>query len=238
MFKSAIFDLDDTLYNYKDINNIAVKKACEYACIELNIDKRTFYEAFKIGRESTKNIMLYDCAAQHNRLIYFQKTLEILGVNPIAHALDLYDIYWNTILDEMRLNNGVIELFEYLKNKKIKIAICTDLTAHIQHRKLRMLGIKNYIDCIVTSEETGLEKPNHVMFELCLKKLGLQPQEAFYVGDSFKKDIIGANSVGIFPIWFNDKKNQINNNDIEFEEIKEISEVINILEKQMRDTNG
>ena len=231
MFKGAIFDLDDTLYNYKDINNIAIEKVCEYVCVQLNIDKHTFYNAFEIARENTKNFMTYDCAAQHNRIIYFQKTLEVLGVNPIAYALEMYDIYWNTMLKKMELNDGVLDLFEYLKEKNIKIGICTDLTTHIQHRKLRKLEIDKYIDCIVTSEEAGLEKPNPRMFELCLKKLGLQPQETFYVGDSFKKDIIGANSVGIFPIWLSDNKKNFSVDGMKFEEINNIKKVINICER-------
>ncbi|EKQ50528.1 MULTISPECIES: HAD-IA family hydrolase [unclassified Clostridium] len=234
MIKGAIFDLDDTLYNYKDINEIAINKVCEYICKQLNIDKNTFYTAFELGRENTKKFMTYDCAAKHNRIIYFQKTLESLGVNPIAYALEMYDIYWNTMLETMELNCGVIELFEYLKRNKIKIAVCTDLTTHIQHRKLRKLGIDKYIDCIVTSEEAGFEKPNPIMFKLCLDKLGLQPQETFYVGDSFKKDIIGAYNMGSAPIWFAEKENYIINKDIEFEHIKSITEVINIVEKQLR----
>lgn len=230
MFKGAIFDLDDTLYNYKDINDIAIESVCNYTCKKLNINKDTFHKAFNAGRESTKNSIKYDCAAQHNRIIYFQKTLEVLKVNPVSYALEMYDIYWNTMLNEMKLNRGVIELFEYLKNNKIKIAICTDLTTHIQHRKLRKLGIDKYIDCIVTSEEVGLEKPNAIMFELCLEKLELNSKEVFYLGDSFKKDIIGASNVGILPIWINNNKRSTDSN-IRFEEIIEVNEIINMLEK-------
>ena len=225
MFKGAIFDLDDTLYNYKDINSIAIEKVSEYVCVQFNIGKHTFYKAFEIARESTKNFMTYDCAAQHNRIIYFQKTLEILGVNPIAYALEMYDIYWNTLLDKMKLNNGVIEVFEYLKEKKIKIAICTDLTTHIQHRKIRKLGIEKYIDCIVTSEEAGAEKPNIKMFNLCINKLNIKSNEAFYVGDSFEKDIIGASNAGIFPIWYNVKGKKARSVIFKYDEIKELMEI-------------
>lgn len=234
MIKGAIFDLDDTLYNYKYINETAINKVCEYACKQLNIDKNTFYKAFELGRENTKKFMPYDCAAKHNRIIYFQKTLEVLGLNPIEYALEMYDVYWNTMLDKMKLNFGVIELFDYLKKNNIKIAICTDLTTHIQHRKLRKLKIDKYIDCIVTSEEAGLEKPNPIIFKLCLDKLQLEAKETFYVGDSFKKDIIGASNVGIFPILIGDNKKPISNDDVKFRYINDINEIITIVEKHLR----
>lgn len=231
MIKGVIFDLDDTLYSYKDINDNAINKVCEYICKKLNINKENFYKAFELGRENTKKVMTYDCAAKHNRMIYFQKTLELLDENPISYALEMYDIYWNTMLETMKLNNGVIDLFEYLKRNKIKIAICTDLTTHIQHRKIRKLAIDKYIDCIVTSEEAGLEKPNPIIFELCLSKLGLGPQDTIYVGDSFKKDIIGSYNMGIMPVWFNENEINCAYKDIKFEHINSLTEVIEIFEK-------
>ncbi|MBN1075613.1 HAD family hydrolase [Clostridium botulinum] len=231
MFKAGIFDLDDTLYNYQKIHAIAMEKTCDYACINLDINKEIFYKAFESGKENTKKVITYDCASKHNRIIYFQKMLEFLGANPITYALELYDVYWDTMLDQIKLNDGVIKLFKYLKSRKIKIAICTDLTTHIQHRKLRKLGIQEYIDCIVTSEEAGLEKPNPIMFNLCLKKLNIIPEQAFYIGDSFKKDIIGAHNIGMFPIWFNVNKKVSISNDVNFKEIKKIDEVIKICEE-------
>lgn len=232
MFKGAIFDLDDTLYNYKDINDIAFKEVCKYACEQFDIDKDIFYNAFVRGRENTKKDLTYECAAMHNRMIYFQKTLEVLGMNPICHALELYDLYWNTVIEKMELNSGVIELFKYLKKNKIKIGICTDLTAHIQHRKLRKLEIEKYIDCIVTSEEAGFEKPNPIMFELCLKKLGVKPEETFYVGDCFEKDIIGASKAGIIPIWYSRGEVGRHSNVLLYENVKDLIEIKRIVKSK------
>lgn len=224
MFKAGIFDLDDTLYNYKKVNEIALNELKKYTYNTLSISAELFDEAFKYARNSTKEV-LEEYAAGHNRMIYFQKTLEFLGVNPIEYALEMYEVYWNSLLENMELNEGVIELFEYLKNNQIKIAICTDLTTHIQHRKLRKLGIGKYIDCIVTSEEAGVEKPSIKMFDLCMKKLGISSEEAFYVGDSFKKDIVGANNAGILPIWYV-KSNEISKkSDFAYKKITKLSQV-------------
>lgn len=224
MFKAGIFDLDDTLYNYKNVNEIALDELRKYTCSTLNISGKLFDEAFKYGRNSTKE-GLEEYAAGHNRMIYCQKTLEFLGINPILYSLEMYEVYWNTILENMKLNEGVLELFEYLKENKIKIAICTDLTTNIQHRKLRKLEIDKYIDCIVTSEEAGAEKPNIKMFNLCLKKLQISNNEAFYVGDSFKKDIVGANNAGILPIWYTRLNESIKKSDFIYKRITKLSQV-------------
>ena len=225
MIKAAIFDLDDTLYNYEAINKLAINNLCEYTCNILKISNQEFNEAFEYGRKATKE-ELGDCAAQHNRMLYCQKALEYLKVKPTLYALEMYEVYWKTVLENMFLNEGVIELFEFLKEKNIKIGICTDLTVHIQHRKIRKLGIDKYIDCIVSSEEAGREKPDFKMFNLCLKKLNITPDKAIYIGDSFKKDIIGAQNAGIKAFWFNGKSDKISKG----QQVKAIEHILDLKE--------
>lgn len=233
MYKGAIFDLDDTLYDYETNNTVAITELCRCMTSTLNISDHKFMEAFNYGRNATKN-GLGDCASQHNRIIYFQKALEFLNVKPSLYALEMYDIYWGTILNNITLNNGVIALFEYLRKSNAPICICTDLTAHIQHRKIRKLGLEHYIDVLVTSEEAGVEKPNPRIFELCLKKLELNPSEVFYVGDSFKKDIIGASNVGIQSFWYNPKKIVMETNGLNHIEVDTFDKIVEVLQYETK----
>lgn len=202
MIKAVIFDLDNTLYDYDAINEKAVQYAGDWLCQETGISYGEFQKAFNEGRALTKKYMR-DCASQHNRIIYFQKTSECLGLNPIRYSLELYEKYWGYMLDNMKLTQGADRLLKRLKDSGIRIAICTDLTTHIQHRKLRKLGIADYVDVFVSSEEADAEKPDMRMFDMTIRKLGILPQEAVYVGDSYSKDIIGAKNAGMLPVWFN-----------------------------------
>ena len=97
---------------------------------------------------------------------------------------------------------GAVEFIRKLKKFGIKTAICTDMTAQIQYRKIDKLGLSNDIDFMVSSEETGLEKPSPIMFELALKKMNVKANEAAYFGDSLERDIEGAANVGIKPFWY------------------------------------
>jgi FMN phosphatase YigB (HAD superfamily) len=56
---------------------------------------------------------------------------------------------------------------------------------------------------VMTSEETGREKPASVMFTLPLAQLDRKPSEAVMVGDSVASDIEGANAVGLTTVLFN-----------------------------------
>lgn len=224
MIKAVIFDLDDTLYEYKRINELAIKELCTYTCNSFKITEQEFEEAFLWARMQTKDV-LKNTAACHNRLLYCQKLLEYIGENPVCSALDMYDIYWNYMLEHMSLNDGVLEVFEYCRKQKISIGICSDLTIHIQHRKLRRLGIAQYIDAIVTSEEAGAEKPSKVMFEMIMEKLNVTADEVLFIGDSLEKDVIGAEKCGIKGIWYNETTDEV------YTSIQSIREVISLVDE-------
>ncbi|MDE7016493.1 MAG: HAD family hydrolase [Lachnospiraceae bacterium] len=199
--KAVIFDLDDTLYDYGELNKKAGKAVEDFTCKELGISGERYQEAYQFGREETKK-RLSDVGAGHNRLLYFQKTLEYLDVMPMPLSLRMYEEYWGIFLQEMKVFAGVKELFEYLWHKQVPIMICTDLTAHIQHRKIEALGIAPYIRYLVSSEEAGKEKPAKEIFSLCSEKLKLPPEDILYIGDHLEKDIKGASSAGMRTIWF------------------------------------
>lgn len=199
--KAVIFDLDNTLYDYDVINERAVESTGKWLCGETGISYEEFLRAFDEGRELTKKDMR-DCASRHNRMIYFQKTSECLKLNPIQYSLELYEKYWEYMLNNMQLVRGARQLLTRLKESGIKVAICTDLTTHIQHRKIKKLQITDYVDVFVSSEEADVEKPDIRIFRMVIEKLGIQPEEAIYVGDSYEKDIEGAKRAGIFPVWF------------------------------------
>ena len=205
MIKAVILDLDDTLYAYEPLDAKARARVCAYTCEQLGITAGKYEEAYLFGRSETKR-QLGDVGASHNRLLYYQKTLEYLGVNPMPMTLRLYEMYWGTFLEKMALFEGVREFINSLHKHKIKVMICTDLTAHIQHRKIEALGLASDICCLVTSEEAGREKPAPEVFILCLKKLGLPPEEVCCIGDSLVKDVEGAKAVGMQAILFQPKE--------------------------------
>jgi putative hydrolase of the HAD superfamily len=210
MIKAFIFDLDDTLYDCNYTNNGAsVDSVCRYTAQELlHMDEDKVREAFDRARLTLKENMIGDVASQHNRMLYFQRTLELLGQSPVSCALEMYDYFWKDFLNRIELYDGAKEFLQMLRDRDIKIAICTDMTVHIQHRKLRALGIDNLIDVLVTSEEVGVEKPAPEIYQAVLGKLQLSPKEVVFVGDSLKKDVEGPAKLGMTSVWYHEGKEE------------------------------
>lgn len=205
MIKAVILDLDDTLYAFEPLHEEAMERVCDYACKELGITAQQFEDAYAFGKNETKR-MLGDVASSHNRVLYCQKALEYLGVSVVPMSLRMYDIYWGTILERMCLRDGAKEFLGRMHEQGVKVLICTDLTVHIQHRKIETLGIENDIDYLVTSEEAGREKPSLEIFTFCLEKLGLSAEEVCCIGDSPVRDVEGARAAGIQAILFQSDK--------------------------------
>ena len=201
MIKAVVFDLDDTLYGYEALDREARDRVKELVCGELKIAAEVYEEAYAYGRSETKR-QLADMAASHNRLLYCQKTLEYLGVNPMPFSLRMYEAYWGTFLEKMRLFDGVREFVDRMREQEMTIMSCTDLTAHIQHRKIEALGLVEDIKYLVTSEEAGREKPAPEMFALCLEKLKKRPEEVCCIGDSLERDVKAALAAGMQAVQF------------------------------------
>ncbi len=64
-------------------------------------------------------------------------------------------------------------------------------------------GIADLFETIVISDEVGWRKPKPVIFETALRRMGLGPDEALFVGDRVDADVIGARGVGMPAVWIN-----------------------------------
>lgn len=190
--QAVIFDTDNTLYPYEPAHKAATRVTETKACELFGISIEKFKEVFKTARKNVK-AQLKKTASSHSRLLYYQQTIELLGLNTqILMTLDLEQTYWRTFLANCRLFPGIKNFILALKGKGITTAIITDLTAQIQFRKIIYLGLDSYFDYVVTSEEAGIDKPHHAPFEIALKKLQIAPENIWMIGDNFDTDISGA----------------------------------------------
>lgn len=202
--KAVIFDIDNTIYSYGVCDRAGVRSACSRLNLIYDVPEQDFLSALKSAKEYTKKNNA-GTAASHNRVLYFQNLCEQLGIHDTDMVIELYNAYWEIFLYKMKLFPMVTETFEMLRENNVKIAFCTDLTAHIQLRKLSRLNLQDAADAIVTSEECGAEKPDKRIFEMVLRKLGVAASEAVMVGDDYKRDIEGAANAGITPVWLTEK---------------------------------
>ena len=202
--EAVLFDFDNTFYPYSPCHRAGKAAACEAARERgYDVDSDSFDALYRDGRREVKR-ELSGTAATHNRFCYFKRALERRTGEPRpGDALALGEAYWEAYIDAMELFPGVEETLATLREREVDVAIVTNLTTRIQLEKLEAVGLAGAIDLLVTSEETGREKPGSVMFTLPLSRLECRPAEAVMVGDDVDADVAGGNAVGLETVLFN-----------------------------------
>lgn len=193
--KGILLDLDDTLYAYTPCNTAG--QAAALAFLATKLQKKKIAKIFALARMAIKK-QIPESGASHSRLLYFQKTIELLtGQSNIKLALATEKIFWRAYFAKMKLRPGIKQFLIDAKGCDVKIAIVSDFTTEIQIKKLIHLGIDHFIDVLVTSEESGRDKPAPNSFQLALKKLNLKASEVIMIGDDSKRDRAGAKQLKI-----------------------------------------
>jgi len=194
---AILFDTDNTLYDYGPANDLAEKSVEAKVQNLLGVNPDIFRSTYQQSKRQIKS-QLGHTASSHSRLLYFQRVLELLGFKAqLMTALDLEQTFWRTFLANAPLFPGVLDLLDNLRFNNIPIAIVTDLTSHIQLRKLTYFNLEETFDAVVTSEEVGADKPDSRNFYLVLEKLGLTSDHVLWmIGDNPATDIAGGRSIG------------------------------------------
>ncbi len=167
-----VFDLDDTLYNELDYLKSAYKSIALF--LEPSDWKPLYSKMFSLFR-------------------YKSNVFEFLSDSYQTDIGSLIQMYRNHQPD-IQLFDGVLDTFDAIKHKKGKIGIVSDGRTTTQMAKIKSLGILDYIDKIIISEEIGSEKPSVNNFKVI--ENSLQGTDYYYIGDNLKKDFIAPNALG------------------------------------------
>ena len=55
----------------------------------------------------------------------------------------------------------------------------------------------------MASADYGVRKPHPRVFDIASRKMGLEPQDIWFIGDKHQFDVKGAITAGMHPVWYN-----------------------------------
>ena len=100
---------------------------------------------------------------------------------------------WEEEFLSVRMFPGMADFLRDLK-KVVPVAFLTDFPVGT---KLKAMGIEDVPQFVICSEDIGHLKPSRLPFRLLSERLSLNAEEILYVGDSEKKDVLGARNAGM-----------------------------------------
>ncbi len=203
--KAVIFDYIGTLVNCKGYTMEASKE---------NLYLALAAEGFGISKSSF--LRAYDLAHEKYRVIRFEQLKEVTNAVWVTEALSnlgfkvtlndyrikcALNVFFKTYMDTFELRAGAKKVLRQA-GQQWKIGLISNFThAPVIYSSLRALGIDDFFNVVVVSEEVGWRKPSPKIFEDALNRLGVEAEEAVYIGDSPVEDIKGAKGAGLKTIF-------------------------------------
>ena len=204
MIKGIFFDLGGTLFSYKNVTRTtfpilveAIERAG--ATRENNQIKLAYKEAsIEIAKYySTKKYYLHKNFFDE----VFESFLERLAINIGPDLLSWYtDHHRQEMIKCLEVKKDCLSTLQTLKEKDIYLSIVSNIDEDMLHPLIDKGNLKPLIDDAISSEKAESCKPDRVIFELALKRAGINARDSLFVGDSPEHDIAGAAPLGFTTV--------------------------------------
>ncbi len=112
--------------------------------------------------------------------------------------------FWDASLT-VALRPGVVEMLDHLRTRGIRSCVISNSSfgAATIERELERQDIRRYFEFVVSSADYGIRKPDALIFEAALRRMGVSAEKSWFAGDNVGYDIIGAQRAGLFPVAYN-----------------------------------
>lgn len=202
MVKAVLFDFGNTLFLF----HIDVEELDRHTLQLLNQEGyQVSYEAFMEAMERIQGERerLYESHIELPSEQMYTRLLLALGIPPPKDLVErLHHLYCQHFTYQMRPETE--EVLRELKTR-FKLGIVSNSTSLAPAHILRETGLEGYFALILLSRDLGIRKPHPAIFQYALQGLGVEADEAVFIGDSLNHDVEGARRSGIRAIWITNK---------------------------------
>jgi len=202
--KGIIFDYGATI----DSNGVHWAEVLwkAYEDNEVPVAKQQFREAYVYGERYLAMHPVIKPEHNFHRVLSEKTTLQInwlvaKGFLPhnektSAYPLAISNQCYNFVVTVLNTAKPILEKLAY----RYPMVLVSNFYGNVE-TVLKDFGLGVYFKEIIESAVVGVRKPDPAIFSLGVKALGFAPEEVVVVGDSYRKDIAPAQSIGCQTIW-------------------------------------
>ena len=130
----------------------------------------------------------------------YDRALRSLGLELDAELIDqVMEMEQDGWLAFVHIGPHVVRTLETLRASGLRLGIVSNAAylPRLMLGQLQKLGLRDYFDGITFSSGVGLRKPHPEIYRDALKKVGVDPSAALFVGDRVREDIEGPKRLGM-----------------------------------------
>ena len=203
---SICFDLDGTLCDSATAEKAAraeVVKRISSEGVDPDRAALAFKEHFDRYEEVYAELVIkHGLGERQIRPRQVADTLSSLGLDDPRLVEELSEAHWATMSRGFKLYPEAAEVLRKL-GSRYRLSLLSNGPSDLQREKIRILGLEGHFNTIVVSGEVGCFKPAREVFMCLVGRLGAEPHEVMYIGDSYEKDMLGALGAGLKAVWVN-----------------------------------
>jgi len=131
------------------------------------------------------------------RLIY-----DFLGVRFDAATPELELAFWKASVTSAAMP-GALEALTEFHRRGIPMAVVSNSSfgPEVIRYELEKYGLASHLAFVMVSAEYAVRKPNVLLFSTAAARLGVAPEDIWFVGDRLDTDVAGARAAQMNPIW-------------------------------------
>jgi len=203
--KAVITDYIGTLTNARNYNLEASRAKLHKILTETGFETRldAFLAAYNKAHEKYR-VIRYRKLREVTNAVWVSEALNALGYKTSAEDARIkaaLNIFFQDYVDSLELRAYAKSLIRKIA-ENCKLGLVSNFTyAPVIYASLRKLGINQFFNAVVVSEDTGWRKPHKRIFQTALQRLQVTAEETVYIGDSPLEDIEGAKAVGMKTVF-------------------------------------
>ncbi|WP_054956848.1 HAD family hydrolase [Paenibacillus dakarensis] len=209
--KAVFFDVDDTLYDHLTPFRRAVDEIAHPAAdfpYEAAYHRMRYYSdilSLELGGAGSQQ---YEETVEEMRRRRFQLALQEFGIELSSDQAKRMQAAYIGCQYDIQMFARARELLKQLADDGHIIGLITNGPLEHQMNKIAAMNLGDIIpdERLFVSGAVGWDKPDARIFAYVNEKTGTRPENSFYVGDSWRNDVIGALNAGWHVIWFNHRR--------------------------------
>lgn len=196
----VLFDLDDTLFAHRAAVDAAIVAHLEAAGLDTADAVARWHELEELHYP---RYLAGELGFFEQRRIRVRELAAPLGVDlsDDGDADAWYEAYFGEYVRAWSLHDDALPCLDALAARGIRVGIITNGELDFQTDKLTAVALAERMEHVIASGDVGVAKPDRRIFELAVRRFGVAPDRAAYVGDRLQTDAIGARDAGLLGIW-------------------------------------